>query len=127
MGIPTPRASLLGLLLLMCALDPAALLAQQAVSAPSADLELTSFAEVFIEVGSVRDAIGAQLAQPQNKTPEHQAGLRREMRDRVAQVIRAHGLSVERFQRIEYTIMVDETRRAAFEELVRRLENVSEA
>jgi hypothetical protein len=98
--------------------------AQQPTPAPApaaADPELATFAKAFLAVGLVRDDFNAQLALPKNKTVELQAQIRKEMKDKVEETIRANGLTVEGYRRIEYSVTVDPTRRAAFDRLLAEL------
>jgi hypothetical protein len=128
MAIPSRRAASLGLALLAVLLAFAAPVAAQqptpaapAAAPAPADPELTSFAKAFLAVGLVRDDFNAQLALPKNKTVELQAELRKQMKEKVEEAIRANGLTVEGYRRIEYSVTVDPTRRATFDRVVTEL------
>ncbi len=122
-------SSVLGLVLLaLVGATPPALRAQQAAPAAQAvtptapDAQLTAFAKAFVEVGRVRDSFEAQLAMLKNKTLDHQAELRVQMREKVAEAIQRNGLTAEVYRRVEYSITVDDLRRAAFDQALTALD-----
>lgn len=90
-------------------------------AAPAADPELSTYAKAFLAVGLVRDDFNAQLALAKNKTVEHQAEIREQMKVKIEETIRAAGLTPEAYRRIEYTVTVDGARRAAFDKLLEEL------
>ena len=117
------RSLVLGLAALAAAVVAVPVAAQQAPAAPAAqtapaDPQLTSFAKAFLAVGLVRDDFNAQLALPKNKTVEHQVEIRKAMKDKIEETIRANGLSVEDYHSVEYTVTVDPARRAAFDQIL---------
>ena len=123
-----PRRLALGLAVLALAAFPArpAAAQQPAPAAPAAapapaDPEITSFAKAFMAVGLVRDDFNAQLALPKNKTPELQEQLRKDMKLKVEEAIRANGLSVDDYKRVEYMITVDPAKRATFDQVFAEL------
>ena len=132
MATPSRRATPFGLGLLAALLAFAAPVAAQqptpaapaAAPAPApapADPELTSFAKAFLAVSLVRDDFNAQLALPKNKTVELQAEVRKQMKEKIEETIRANGLTVEGYRRIEYSVTVDPARRTTFDRLVTEL------
>ena len=129
MGFPRRRSWALGLAVCALSFGGSSLAAQQpapatlpgakpAPATASADPELTSFAKAFVALGLVRDDFDARLALTKNKTVELQTQLRQEMKAKIEEVIRATGLSLDAYRRIEYSITVDQARRAAFDQVL---------
>ena len=69
-------------------------------------------------VSAVNTSISILPVLPKNKTVEHQVEIRKAMKDKIEETIRASGLSVDDYHRVEYTVTVDPTRRAAFDQIL---------
>jgi hypothetical protein len=124
-ALPASSRRILALALAGIAFMAVAVPAAAQVTAPAtaaapaaADPELSSFAKAFVAVGLVRDDFDAQLAMPKNKTLELQAQIRKDMKTKIEETIRASGLTLDVYKRVEYTITVDPTRRAVFDALL---------
>ena len=122
--IPVLTLALFTLAVALPAAAGAQVVAPPAQAAP-ADPQLTSFAKAWVEVGRLRDEYEALMAQPKHKTLEHQATLRLEMKTKVEAAIQAAGLTVDAYRRIEFSITMDEARRAAFQQVLTAAEAAS--
>ena len=120
-------ASTLGFALMTAAFGlPARAAAQEASPPPAAaapaDPEMTAFAKAWVEVGHIRDSYQAQVAMRSNKTLEHQADLRLKYKAEVDQAIQKAGLTPEVYRKVEFSIVFDEAKRAAFEEVLKAMD-----
>ncbi|MQA90170.1 MAG: DUF4168 domain-containing protein [Gemmatimonas sp.] len=119
-----PGSLILSALLSVGLSTPNALEAQQPQPATTVSAaELTSYAKAFVEIGRLRDDLQVQLTQPVNKTPDAQAEIREQMRERRLQIIQSHNLTEEAYTRITFVVSTDDAQREAFREAV---EQVSE-
>jgi hypothetical protein len=101
------------------AATPVAAQEAAAAAAPApVNPELATFAKAFISVGLVRDDFNAQLAMPKNKTVEHQIEIRKLMKEKIEETIRAAGLTLDGYKQLEYTVTVDPASRAEFDRLL---------
>ena len=82
------------------------------------DERLVTYAETFVEIGRLRDAMQAELARVANKTNQAQERLREELRLQIKEAIEEKGLTVEEYEQITHLISFDQERREKFDELV---------
>jgi hypothetical protein len=118
--------SLLGLaltvLFLMAATTPGTLYAQGGKAAPPVGEEtLTTFAKAYVQIGIVRDEVGAELAKPGNKIDDAQQQLRERLRQQVAKIVQEHGMTEAEYAQLTLLVSTDDKQRQAFEAILARL------
>lgn len=83
--------------------------------------KMTAYAQAYVQIGAARNEIQAQFAEGGNKTPEAQAQLRENLRQRVSQILQEHSMTREEYQRITLIVSTDQAQRDAFNQVVARL------
>ena len=113
----------LGFLVSMFSLAPTASeLGQETREAPSAsDDEWANFAKTYLEITEISAEFQAELALPENKSEEAQTRVRESMRQKIQQVLQAHGLSETRYSQMNFVISTNDERRDAFTQLLEEL------
>lgn len=104
------------LAVLFAVLTSSDVLAQDASQQEVTAEQLAIYTKAFAEIAQARDEIQAKLAAAPNKTVEAQEQLRESLKARSAEIIKAAGLTAEKYNRITWLISVDDELRKAFEE-----------
>jgi hypothetical protein len=99
--------------------------AQQAQALPTASRdEIIAFAKVHVAVGTRRDSIQAQLAQPRNNTVDAQTSLRAKLRAEIAEILHHNGMTDADFRRKTFIVSTDSGARRTFDSVVAKLTGV---
>jgi hypothetical protein len=109
--------ALLSLLALPASPHPASAQADSAAPAAAtvAADSLVVFVRTHLAVAKLREQAQAELAEPKNKKEEEQLRLREQLRTRVAEALREHGLTPASFDAFTRLVSTDDAVRKAFE------------
>ena len=102
--------------------SPVSALGQAREEVPIAsDDEWVNFAKAYMETPEITAGFQAELALPENKSEEAQTRVRESMRQKIEQVLQAHGLSETRYSQMNFVISTNDERRDAFTQLLEEL------
>lgn len=94
-----------------------------AAAAPAApvDAKILSFAKLHAQMNSTRDEFFAKLGRTHDD--QAKATLREELNKRIAEILAAHNMTQQEYQRQIFVISSDAAQRAAFEQALKEAAN----
>jgi hypothetical protein len=83
--------------------------------------EIRALASIQVQISAVHDSMNALLAQARNKTAAAQEDLQAKLREAVAKIVAANGLTDAEYQRRRFVISTDGVARRSFDSTVAKL------